>query len=192
MRTTHPIARILIALIIIVLAYYYFRAVLPQAGAVLVALALGALELVTPLFSKQSGVGGSLRVLVQIAGAALVWPAIALALEHFGGVEWGAAVAVASAIACAGGIIASGHGSGQDRARIAAIIVSVCLPLYAIVVNAFDPSPLAWAAAGGGVAVAAGVATASGVWPARIEKELTVAAGLAGVAALASLLRWVL
>lgn len=191
MRTTHPIARILIALIIIVLAYYYFRAVLPQAGAVLVALALGALELVAPVFSKQSGVGGSLRVLAQIAGAVLVWPAIALALEHFG-VEWGAAVAVASAIACAGGIIASGHGSGQDRARIAAIIVSVCLPLYAIVVNAFDPSPLAWAAAGGGVAVAAGVATASGVWPAKIEKELTVVAGLAGVAALASLLRWVL
>lgn len=190
MRTSHPIARIVIAMLIAFGGYHYFAAVLPANGAIVVAVALAVLELVTPLFSGNAGIGGSLRVLVRVAGALLVWPAIAIALEHWGGIERGAAIAVASMIACVFGIGASGLGSGRDRTRIATIIVSICLPFYALVAVTFDPSPLAWAVAALGVAIAALVAEASGVWPSKVENTLLTAASLAGVAGAVSLLRW--
>lgn len=190
MRTSHPIARIVIAALIAFGGYYYFGAVLPANGAAVVAIALAALELVAPLFSGNAGIGGSLRVLIRVAGALLLWPAIAIALEHWGHIERGAAIAFASMIACVFGIGASGLGSGRDRTRIATIIVSICLPFYALVATAFDHSPLAWAVAAIGVAIAALVAEASGVWPSRIENTLLTAASLAGLAGAASLLRW--
>jgi len=190
MRTSRPIARVVIATLIAVGGYYYFGAVLPANGATIVAVALAVLELIAPLFSGNTGVGGSLRVLVRVAGALLVWPAIAIALERWGGIERDASIAVASMIACVFGIGASGLGSGRDRTRIATIIVSICLPFYALAAAAFDPSPVAWAVAALGVAIAALVAEASGVWPSKVENTLLTAASLAGVAGAVSLLRW--
>jgi uncharacterized membrane protein YhaH (DUF805 family) len=190
MRTSHPVARAFIAALIAFGGYYYFAAVLPANGAIIVAVALAILELAAPLFSGNTGVGGSLRLVIRIAGALLLWPAIAIALEHWGGIERGAAIAFASMIACVFGIGASGLGSGRDRTRIATIIVSICLPFYALVAAAFDPSPVAWTVAAIGVAIAALIAEVSGVWPSKVESTLLTAAGLAGVAGAASLLRW--
>lgn len=192
MRTSRPITRVMIATLIAFGGYFYFGAVLPANGAIIVAVALAILELAAPLFSGNAGIGGSLRVLVRVAGALLVWPAIAIALEHWGHIERGAAIAFASMVACVFGIGASGLGSGRDRTRIATIIVSICLPFYALVAAAFDPSPVTWAVAALGVALAALVAEASGVWPSKVENTLLTAASLAGVAGAVSLLRWLI
>lgn len=192
MRTSRPITRVMIATLIAFGGYYYFSAVLPANGAIIVAVALAVLELATPLFSGNAGIGGSLRVLMRVAGTLLLWPAIAIALEHWGHIERGAAIAFASMVACVFGIGASGLGSGRDRTRIATIIVSICLPFYALVTAAFDPSPMAWTVAALGVAIAALVAEASGVWPSKVENTLLTAASLAGLAGAASLLRWLI
>jgi len=179
--------RLLVALVIAFAGYVYFGAVLPDKAAATVALGLALIELLAPMLSKGGG-GASLRVLVKTGAAFLAWPGIAWALLALGLTDRGARIALAAAAASALGIFAAGHGQGREHARLAATLVAVAIPVYALAAALVQDTRLA--AAAGCLAVASAFVTAKValVWPDRLEESMVVGAALAMCAGVATLL----
>jgi hypothetical protein len=184
------IIRLLIAVLIAVAVYFYFASVLPPAADRIFAGAVGLIELVAPLASKSGG-GASLRLIARAGAALLVWPGIAWALTpvvH----DTGARLALAAAGASVAGIFAAGQGQGHEHARLAGVLTSVAIPVYALAYALLAGTRAGAAAGCVGVAVAFAVAKIALVWPDRLERLMLVGGGVALVAAVATVLPAVL
>jgi len=181
------VLRLIVAIVIAFVGYIYFGAVLPDKAAATVALSLALIELLAPMLSKGGG-GASLRVLVKTGAAFLAWPGIAWALLALGLTDRGARIALAAAAASALGIFAAGHGQGREHARLAATLVAVAIPVYALAAALVQDTRLAAAAGCLAVAVAFVTAKVALVWPDRLEESMAGGAALAVCAGIATLL----
>lgn len=178
--------RLLIAVVIAWLGYMYFSAVLPDIAARAVAIVLAVVELLGPMFASRGG--ASMRLLAKTGAAFLAWPGFAWMLLVGGVDDRGARIALAAAAASTLGVFAAGHGQGREHARLAATLVAVAVPVYALAAALVQGTRLA--AAAGCLAVASAFVTAKValVWPDRLEESMVVGAALAMCAGVATLL----
>lgn len=178
--------RLVLAAILAAVVYLYYSIVLPRVACAALALVAGVAEVLAPMVSK-GGQGISLRLLAMTGTTLLAWPALAWLL-HLYIADRVACMALAAAVASLGGLFAAGHGQGREHRRLAAILVSVLVPLYAIAYALAAGSRGAVAFACLAVGVAFFVAKIAEVWPDRIEESLAVGgtvAILAGAATIA-------
>lgn len=173
----------LAALMIGVIAFYLYGAVLPQRAAVVVAVLIATLELASPIVAKNHGL--SVRVMGKVALPLVVWPILAIALERGSRLDWATGMAAAAVGAVATGFLSAGHGSGRESLRLAGAGIATAIALYAMVVAIVtNGPPTAMAAASIAVCVATLVVYQAGVWPGRHERALLWAAGACGCVAL--------
>lgn len=169
------VVNILAAVLIGIIAIYLYGAVLPQRAAVEVAALIAAIELASPIVAKNHGL--SVRVMGKLALPLVVWPVLAIVLEHGLRLDWATGMAVAAIGATATGFLAAGHGSGRESLRLAGAGIATAIALYAMVASIVNVAPAtAMAAASVAVGVATLVVYQAGVWPGRHERALLRAA----------------
>jgi len=180
--------RLFLASLIFAFGWALFREVLPVPAACGVAIVLALAELAAPAIARSGAgnVGGGLRLLVRLGATLITWPIAAWALDVAGLADRPARIAIAAAIASAGGVMAAGHGSGKDTARLWAVVAAAAVPVYALMqaLACAPVDPLAVTCACGAVAIALLVTRQAIVWPLEHERVLAFAAGavtLAGV-----------
>lgn len=179
--------RLFLASLIFAFGWALFREVLPVPAACVVAIVLALAELAAPAIARSgAGVGGGLRLLLRLGATLIAWPIAAWVLDVAGLADRPARIAIAAAIASAGGVMAAGHGSGKDTARLWAVVAAAAVPVYALMqaLVCAPVDPLAVACACGAVAIALLVTRQAIVWPLEHERVLAGAAGavtLAGV-----------
>ena len=177
------VVNVLAALLVGVAAFYQYSAVLPQRAAVVVAVLIAAIELASPIVAKNHGL--SVRVVGKLALPLVVWPILAIVLEHGLQLDWATGMAMAAVGAAATGFLAAGHGSGRESLRIGGAGIATAIALYAMVASIVNVAPArAMAAASIAVCVATLVVYQAGVWPGRHERVLLWAAGACGCVAL--------
>lgn len=177
--------RLLIALVIAWFGYVYFGAVLPDPAARIVAIVLAVVELLGPMFTSRGG--ASMRLLVKAGAAFLAWPGFAWLLLSAGLTDRGARIALAAAAASTLGVFAADHGQGREHARLAATLIAIAIPVYALATALVGGTHLE--AAAGCLAVATAFVTAkiALVWPDRLENLMVGGAVLAATAGAATL-----
>ena len=181
---------VLAALLVGIVAFYLYGAVLPQHAAVAVAVLIAAIELASPVVAKNHGL--SIRIMGKLALPLVVWPILAIVLEHGLRLDWATGMAVAAIGAAATGFLAAGHGSGRESLRLAGAGTATAVALYAMVASIVSVAPAtAMAAASVAVGVATLVVYQAGVWPGRHERALLWAAGACGSVALLWSASWV-
>jgi hypothetical protein len=129
-----------------------------------------------------------MRVLLKTGAAFLAWPGLAWGLLALGLADRGVRIALAAAAASALGIFAAGHGQGREHARLAATLVAVAIPVYALAAALVGDTRLAAAAGCLAVAVAFVTAKVALVWPDRLEETMVGGAAIAICAGVATLL----
>lgn len=174
--------RLFIASLLFVGGWWLYRAVLPNLAAVALATVLALAELIGPMLG--GGAGGGLRLLVKLGASLIAWPLLDLGLQWLGVADAPLRVALAAAGAAALGVLAAGHGSGKEGARLAAVLIASGLSLYGLVqALVFSPlDPLSIAAGCAGIAVALGVARQGLLWPQAHSRWLLFGAAAALVA----------
>ena len=178
------IVNVLAALLVGIVAFYLYGAVLPQRAAVVVAVLVATTELASPIVAKNHGL--SIRVMGKLALPLVVWPILAIVLEHGLRLDWATGMAVAAIGAAATGFLAAGHGSGRESLRLAGASIATAIALYSTVATIVTDAPAtAMAAASIAVGVATLVVYQAGVWPGRHERALLWAAGACGCVAVA-------
>ena len=173
--------RLFLASLIFVGAYWLFAQVQPMPVAAVIAALLALAELFEPMIAGRSGggAGGGLRLFVRLGGTLISWPAFALLLQYAGMADRPLRITIAAAAASGAGVLAAGHGSGRDTARLWAVIAAAVVPLDALL-QALMSAPLdtlAVAAGAGGIAVALLVARQAIVWPNEHGRLLLACAG---------------
>lgn len=177
------IVNVLAALLVGIVAFYLYSAVLPQRAAVVVAALTAAIELASPIVAKNHGL--SVRVAGKLALPLVVWPILAIVLEHGLRLDWATGMALAAIGAATTGFLAAGHGSGRESLRLAGAGIATAIALYAMVASIIVGAPAtAMIAASIAVGVATLVVYQAGVWPGRHERALLWAAGACGCVAL--------
>lgn len=177
------IVNVLAALLVGIVAFYLYGAVLPQHAAVAVAVLIAAIELASPIVAGNHGL--SIRVMGKLALPLVVWPVLAIALEHGLRLDWATGMAGAAVGAAATGFLAASHGSGRESLRLAGAGIATAIALYAMVATIVtNGPPTAMAAASIAVCVATLVVYQAGVWPGRHERALLWAASACGCVAL--------
>ena len=177
------VVNVLAALLVGVVAFYLYSAVLPQRAAVVVAMLIAAIELASPIVAKNHGL--SIRVMGKLTLPLVVWPILAIALERGLRLDWATGMALAAVGAAAAGFLSAGHGSGHESLRLAGAGIATAIALYAMVTTIITDGPApAMAAASIAVCVATLVVYQAGVWPGRHERALLWAAGACGCVAL--------
>lgn len=176
------IVNVLAALLVGIVAFYLYGAVLPQHAAVVVAVLIASIELASPMIAKNHGL--SIRVMGKLALPLMVWPILAAALERGLQLDWATGMALAAVGAVATGFLSAGHGSGRESLRLAGAGIATAIALYAMVASIVNVAPAtAMAAASVAVGVATLVVYQAGVWPGRHERALLWAAGACGCVA---------
>jgi hypothetical protein len=169
--------RLVLAVLIGVIGYGYFSLVFPVGVALVIAWGLGVAELLAPLIAGKGDSGGSLRVLLRVGAALLIWPALSW-IAAKAGADQVTAIVLGSAAACALGVLSARRGSGEDNARLAGVIVACALPLYALAI-ALPAGLLPASAACLAAAVAPLTARQAHIWADRHEAHLLGAAAVA-------------
>jgi len=178
------LAHALTALVVGILAFYLYGAVLPQRPAIVLAVALAVLELLSPILAKNHGL--SIRLMFKLALPLLAWPILAAVLEYGLQLDWTTGMALAAVGAVATGFLSAGHGSGRESLRLAGAGIATLIALYAMVTSIVTGAPtLAMVASSLAVAEAALVVYQTGVWPGSHERALLWGAGACCCAALA-------
>lgn len=178
------IVNVLAALLVGIVAFYLYDAVLPQRAAVVVAVLVATMELASPIVAKNHGL--SIRVMGKLALPLVVWPVLAIALERGLRLDWATGMAVAAVGAAATGFLAASHGSGRESSRLAGAGIATAIALYSMVATIVTDAPAtAMAAASIAVCVAVLVVYQAGVWPGRHERALLRAACLCACVAAA-------
>lgn len=118
------IFRAAVAVLLGLLAFWMFEAVIPESWAMVGGLVLATAEFFAPMGTAHrfDGVGGGARFAIRFFAPVLAWPATARALEFapiiesakWTGLRSAAGLLVAAALALA---LAGGHGSGKDNSR---------------------------------------------------------------------------
>ena len=185
------LVHVLTATIVGGIGFYLYASVLPQRAAIVLALVVAVLELLSPILAKNRGL--SIRLMGKMALPLLVWPILAAVLEHGLQIDWPTGMALAAVGAVATGFLSAGHGSGRESLRLAGAGISTLIALYAMLTSIVVAAPIsALIAASVAVGEAALVVYQAGVWPGHHESALLWAAGacgcMAGVWAMAGLI----
>jgi hypothetical protein len=177
------VLHVLVVLLVGVVAFYLYGAVLPSHAAIVLAVLIAALELVSPIVAKNHGL--SARIMGKLALPLVGWPILAISLERGLRLDWATGMAVAAVGAVATGFLSAGHGSGWESLRLAGAGTATAIALYAMVAAIVTGGPAAAMAA---ASIAVGIATLvvyqTGVWPGRHERALLWATGACGCVAL--------
>jgi len=172
--------RICLAAVIGLTGYWLFGQVLPSTASTSLAAVLAAAEIVDPILRRGTGgLGGGLRLFSRLGATLVSWPAFAWLLEYAGMTDRAARIAFAAAAASAAGLLAAGHGSGKDTARLWAIVAAVAVPGYAMMQTLLvqPADPLALAASSAAIVVALLVTRQSLIWPQEQSRLLLIATG---------------
>jgi len=129
--------------------------------------------------------GGGLRLFSRLGATLVSWPVFAWLLEYAGMTDRAARIALAAAAASVAGLLAAGHGSGKDTARLWAIVAAVAVPSYAMTQTLLvqPADPLAFAAGSAALVVALLVSRQSLIWPQEQSRLLLIATGFVLVSA---------
>lgn len=166
------------------LGFYLYGAVLPERAAIAVALVIAVLELLSPILTKNRGL--SIRLMGKLALPLLVWPIIAVVLEHVLQIDWVTGTALAAVGAVATGFLSAGNGSGRESLRLAGAAIATLIALYAMLTSIVTAAPiLAMVASSIAVGEAVLVVYQVGVWPGHHERALLWGAGACGFVAFA-------
>lgn len=158
--------RVLLAIIIAMVGYWYFSALLPPAGAMTIAVIIAFAELAGSLFARggSAGAGGGMRVVLRSGLPLLTWPGFAWLLVAVGVGERDLRIALAATAACLLGAFAAHHGQGRNQYHLLAILVVASIALTSLAVALLSGSRHAVAAGCLAVAVAVWVTRASHPW----------------------------
>lgn len=169
----------LVALLVGIVGFYLYGAVLPQHAAGVVAAVIGGIELLSPVITKNHGL--SIRLMAKVALPLLIWPLLAVAIEWSLRLDWVTGMAMASIGAVATGFLSAGQGSGRESLRLTGAGIATLIALYAIITTVVMNAPmLAMVSASIAVGVVVLVVYQAGVWPGNHERALLWAAGVCG------------
>lgn len=170
--------RLFASMLVFAFGWVLFRQVLSEPAAGSLATILALAEMLPAMSGRASGgFGGGLRLFVRLGASIISWPIVVWLLQIVGISDRPVRIALAAAAASAAGVLAAGHGSGKDTARLWAVVAACVLPVYALMqaMLVSPTDPLAMTAGCCAVGVALLVSRQSIVWPHYQNRVLLMA-----------------
>jgi len=176
--------RFLLAIIIAVLGYWWFSAIMPRPYAAVIGVVAGVAEFVGPLVARGGGrgAGSGLRMLFWFGLPLLAWPGIAMLLGMWIP-DRSTHVALAAIVATMLGVFTAHHGQGRDQHYLISVLIAVSIPVAAMASAIYNESMWGTAAACLAIGFAPLVAKNAHVWADAHDRYLGLAAIVAFVGA---------